>query len=100
MESECFPCIPLTRASHEPFIVKSEPVSPPSPPPSARSSNTSHLSEVKQEPGIQVWDESHRDNFFKNLKKKIREPKVLRLLLNVCDFQKENQNLGYGFENL
>ena len=50
MESECFPCIPLTRASHEPFTVKSEPVSPPSPP----LSNTSHLSEVKQEPGIQV----------------------------------------------
>ncbi len=26
---------------------------------------------------------------FKNLKKKIRQPKVLRLLLNVCDFQKK-----------
>jgi hypothetical protein len=27
---------------------------------------------------------------FKNLQKKIREPKVLRRLPNVCDFQKEN----------
>ncbi len=32
---------------------------------------------------------------FKNLKKKIREPKVWRLLTNVCDFQKENHTLGY-----
>jgi hypothetical protein len=32
---------------------------------------------------------------FKNLKKKIREPKVSRLLPNVCDFQKEKQTLGY-----
>jgi hypothetical protein len=27
---------------------------------------------------------------FKNLKKKIRKPKVWKLLPNVCDFQKEN----------
>jgi hypothetical protein len=27
---------------------------------------------------------------FKNLKKKIREPKVLRLLPNICDFHKKN----------
>jgi hypothetical protein len=27
-------------------------------------------------------------NGFKNLKEKIRDPKVLRLLSNVCDFQK------------
>ncbi len=26
--------------------------------------------------------------------------KVSRLLLNVCDFQKENHTLGYGFKNL
>jgi hypothetical protein len=31
---------------------------------------------------------------FKILKKKIREPKVLRLLPNVCDFRKENHTLG------
>jgi hypothetical protein len=30
---------------------------------------------------------------FKNLKKKIRDPKVSRLLPNVCDFQKENHTL-------
>ncbi len=36
---------------------------------------------------------------FKNLKKKIREPKVSRLLLNVCDFQK-NHTLGFGFKNV
>jgi hypothetical protein len=34
---------------------------------------------------------------FKNLKKKIREPKVSRLLPNVGDFQK-NHTLGYGFK--
>jgi hypothetical protein len=33
----------------------------------------------------------------KNLKKKIREPKVSIVLQNVCDFQKENHTLGYGF---
>jgi hypothetical protein len=33
---------------------------------------------------------------FKNLKEKIWEPKVLRLLPNVCDFQKDR----YGFKNL
>ncbi len=37
---------------------------------------------------------------FKNLKKKIREPKVSRLLPNVCDFQKQSNTLGYGFKNL
>jgi hypothetical protein len=37
---------------------------------------------------------------FKILKKKIREPKALKLLPNVCDFQKENHTLGYGFKNL
>jgi hypothetical protein len=37
---------------------------------------------------------------FENLKKKICEPKVSRLLPNVCDFQKENHTLGYGFKNL
>jgi hypothetical protein len=30
----------------------------------------------------------------KNLNKKIREPKVSRLLPNVCDFRKENHTLG------
>jgi hypothetical protein len=37
---------------------------------------------------------------FKNLKKTIREPEISRLLPNVCDFQKENHTLGYGFKNL
>jgi hypothetical protein len=37
---------------------------------------------------------------FKNRKKKIREPKVSRLLPNVCDFQKEKQTLVYELENL
>ncbi len=35
-----------------------------------------------------------------NLNKKIQEPKVSRLLPNVCDFQKENHTLGYGFKTL
>jgi hypothetical protein len=34
------------------------------------------------------------------IRKKIREPKVLRLLPNVCDYQKENHSLVYGFKNL
>jgi hypothetical protein len=37
---------------------------------------------------------------FKNLKTKTKEPKVSRLLSNVCDFQKESHTLGYGFKNL
>jgi hypothetical protein len=37
---------------------------------------------------------------FKNLRKKSKEPKISRLVLNVCDFQKENHTLGYGFKNL
>jgi hypothetical protein len=37
---------------------------------------------------------------FKNLKKKIRKPKVAGLLPNVCDFQKENHTQWYGFKNL
>jgi hypothetical protein len=37
---------------------------------------------------------------FKKFKEKIREPKVSGLLSNVCDFQKENHTLGYGFKNL
>jgi hypothetical protein len=36
----------------------------------------------------------------KNLNKKIRKPKVSRLLPNVCDLQKENYTQGYGFKNL
>jgi hypothetical protein len=36
----------------------------------------------------------------KNPKKKICEPKVLRLLPNICDFQIENHNPGYEFKNL
>jgi hypothetical protein len=31
---------------------------------------------------------------FKNLKKKIREPKSHETFENVCDFQKENHTLG------
>jgi hypothetical protein len=37
---------------------------------------------------------------FKNLKKKICEPKVSRVLPDVCDFLKEHHTLGYGFKNL
>jgi hypothetical protein len=37
---------------------------------------------------------------FKNLKKKICEPKSLETFANVCNFQKENHTLGYGFKNL
>jgi hypothetical protein len=36
----------------------------------------------------------------KTQEKKIRETKVLRFLPSVCDFQKENRILGYGFKNL
>jgi hypothetical protein len=32
------------------------------------------------------------------LKKKNRKPKVSRLLPKVCDLQKENHTLGYGFK--
>jgi hypothetical protein len=35
----------------------------------------------------------------KNLKKKIREPEVLRLLPNLCDLHKKIHRLGYGFKN-
>jgi hypothetical protein len=34
---------------------------------------------------------------FKNLKEKIIELTASRLLGNVCDFQKENHTLGYGW---
>jgi hypothetical protein len=34
--------------------------------------------------------------FKKNLKKKIREPKVSRLLPNLCDFHTKILTLGYG----
>jgi hypothetical protein len=37
---------------------------------------------------------------FKNLKKKICEPKVSRFSPKFCDFQEENQILGFGFKNL
>ncbi len=37
---------------------------------------------------------------FKNIKKKIRDTDVSRLLSKVGDFQKENPTLGYGFQNL
>ncbi len=36
----------------------------------------------------------------KNLKKKIWEPKVSRLLPNLCDLHKKIHRLGYGFKNL
>jgi hypothetical protein len=36
---------------------------------------------------------------FKNLKKKIPEPKVSRLLPNICDFHKENDTQDYRFKN-
>jgi hypothetical protein len=36
---------------------------------------------------------------FKNLKKKIGEPKVARLLPNVSYFQKESNTLRYRFKN-
>jgi hypothetical protein len=35
---------------------------------------------------------------FKKSQEKILEPKVSRLLPNVCDFQKENHTLGYGMD--
>ncbi len=35
---------------------------------------------------------------FKNLKKKIHEPKASRLLANVCNFQKEKKILWYGLK--
>ncbi len=37
---------------------------------------------------------------FKNLKKKIREPKVSRLLPNLCDLLRKIHRLGYRFKNL
>jgi hypothetical protein len=37
---------------------------------------------------------------FKKSQGKNPQPKVLRLLPNVCDFQKENHTLGDGFKNL
>ncbi len=37
---------------------------------------------------------------FKNLMKKIGEPKVLRHLLNFCDFQLKIFRLGYGLKSL
>jgi hypothetical protein len=37
---------------------------------------------------------------FQKSRKKIREPKVLRLLTNLCDFHKKIHTLGYGFQNL
>ncbi len=37
---------------------------------------------------------------FKNIKNKIVEQKLSGLLTNVCDFQKENHNLGDEFKNL
>jgi hypothetical protein len=36
----------------------------------------------------------------KNLEKKICEPKVARLLPNLCVFAKKIIALGYGFKNL
>jgi hypothetical protein len=37
---------------------------------------------------------------FLKSKEKNCKAKVSRLLLNVCDFQKENHALRYGFKNL
>jgi hypothetical protein len=37
---------------------------------------------------------------FEKSKEKNPQTKVSRFLLNFCDFQKENHNLGYGFKNL
>jgi hypothetical protein len=42
----------------------------------------------------------HIQNNQVNLKKRNRKPKILRLLLNVFDFQTENHTLGYGSKNL
>jgi hypothetical protein len=53
-----------------------------------------HLKEPK------IYKKSIPAYGFKNLKKKIRVPKVSRPLPDVCDFQKANHNLGYGFKNL
>jgi hypothetical protein len=53
-----------------------------------------------KQPNIQSVGKSIPAYGFKNLKKKISEPKVSRLLPNVCNFQKENNIIGYGFKNL
>jgi hypothetical protein len=37
---------------------------------------------------------------FKNLKKKIHVNQKSRNMSNVCDFQKENDTLGYEFKSL
>jgi hypothetical protein len=37
---------------------------------------------------------------FKKLKKKIREPKFSRLLLNLCNFHTNIHTLGYGFKSI
>jgi hypothetical protein len=37
---------------------------------------------------------------FKNINKKIREPKVSKRSLNVSDFQKENHTLGLGLKSI
>jgi hypothetical protein len=37
------------------------------------------------------WENPNQPMDFKNLMKKIHKPKVMRLLPNVCDFQKENR---------
>jgi hypothetical protein len=49
--------------------------------------------EIQRKINTSLW-------IFKILRKEIREAKVSRLLPNVCDFQKENHTLGYGFKNL
>ncbi len=41
----------------------------------------------------------HTSHWILKIKKTICEPKVSRLLSNVCNFQKENHTLGYGFKN-
>jgi len=38
--------------------------------------------------------------YFKNIKKIFLESKALGLSQNVCNFQKENHTLEYGFKNL
>jgi hypothetical protein len=52
-----------------------------------------------KQPNIQSIGKSIAAYGFKNLKKTIREPKVSILLPNVCNFQKENHALWYGFKN-
>jgi hypothetical protein len=46
------------------------------------------------------YENSYQPMDFENLKKKIHEPQVLRLLPNVCDFQKETITQGMDLKSI